>query len=234
MPEPAIEIKEVAFAWNSNGTVITIPDFSVMQGERLFISGPSGSGKSTLLNLLGGMLRPQEGLISILGNDLTSLKNSKVDRLRAEAMGVIFQQFNLIPYLSVIDNVTLPCSLSSVRKASAESHYGSLDEGARYLLAQLGLDDNALLTRSVMALSTGQQQRVAVARALLGNPKIVLADEPTSALDTDLRDQFLHLLTDLCDHFNTTLLFVSHDAALQKYFERVETLTPSESGGFVL
>lgn len=234
MTTPALEINNLVFAWQPDQSTLTIHRFAVEQGERLFIRGPSGSGKSTLLNLLGGMLTPVSGELRLLGHDLTRCSSSKIDQMRAEHMGIIFQQFNLIPYLNVMDNVTLPCQLSIAKKNAARSIYGSLEEGALYLLDKLGLADQSVLQRQVTSLSTGQQQRVAVARALLGQPKVVLADEPTSALDTDLRDQFITLLLDLCEEANSTLLFVSHDPVLQPYFSRVETLKPSPEGGFYL
>lgn len=234
MSEWAIEIEDLQFSWHLNDPILTVADFKVAKGEALFIRGPSGSGKSTLLNLLGGLVQPTQGRVALLGQELAQLSASQIDHFRAANTGVIFQQFNLLPYLSVLDNVILPCRFSAQRKAAAIERYGSLEQGASDLLARLGLADVTLQQRSALALSTGQQQRVAVARALLGAPKIVFADEPTSALDTELRDQFIDLLLGLCQDLNSTLLFVSHDASLQPRFSRVATMQPAQQGGYQL
>ena len=234
MSEWAIEIEDLHFAWRGHEPILEIPEFKLARGESLFIRGPSGSGKSTLLNLLGGLIQPVQGRVALLGQDLSQLSASQVDRLRAAHTGVIFQQFNLLPYLNVIDNVTLPCRFSKQRKADAIARYGSLEQGTKDLLARLGLDDQQLQQRRVLQLSTGQQQRVAVARALLGAPQIVFADEPTSALDTELRDQFIELLLELCHSVNSTLLFVSHDPSLQSHFSQLATLQPAAQGGYRL
>lgn len=230
----AVEIDALTFKWNRHTHGITVPYFELKQGESVFIKGPSGSGKSTLLNLLGGMIAPSSGSIKILEQDVGAFTSRKMDRFRADHIGFIFQQFNLLPHLDLIDNVTLPCHFSASRKMRAEEKYGSVSEGANYLLQELGLGDSLTKGRKVLALSTGQQQRVAVARAMLGSPELIIADEPTSALDTEHRDMFMQLLCKQCESVGAALMMVSHDPNLEQYFSRVERLVPSTDGGFTL
>lgn len=230
----AVEIESLAFDWNPNGQGIRVPSFHLEKAERVFIKGPSGSGKSTLLNLLGGMIAPTSGNIKLLGRDISGLSSRKMDRFRADHIGFIFQQFNLLPHLSLIDNVTLPCHFSALRRQRAEEKYASAAAGAEHLLVELGLADIDITERKVAALSSGQQQRVAVARAMLGSPEIIIADEPTSALDTEHRDKFIQLLCQQCESVGAALMMVSHDPNLEQYFPRVEYLTPSDNGGYCL
>ena len=217
-----IKINDLCFSWK-NTPVINIEKLHVAAGQHLFIEGPSGSGKSTLLNLLAGVLTPQQGKISILGQSLNQLSNSQKDVFRADNIGFIFQQFNLIPYLSVIDNITLPCSFSKKRKAKTLSRTDNLNSDLKgeaiRLLNALGLDDESLFKRSVNELSVGQQQRVAAARAMLGSPEIIIADEPTSALDIENRESFINTLFSECKKESITLIFVSHDTSLKAHFE---------------
>jgi len=213
-----INLTNLRFTWNKE-EVINIKSLDIEKGHHLFIEGPSGSGKSTLLNLLGGVLTPQSGEISILGQSLNQLSSSKKDTFRANHIGFIFQQFNLLPYLSVLDNITLPCSFSKIRKNKALKNSQSLEEEAIRLLNALGIRGSELLQRSVNELSVGQQQRVAVARAMLGSPEIIIADEPTSALDSDNRQSFIKVLFDECEKADITLIFVSHDASLKAHFK---------------
>ncbi len=222
---PAVAITELRFRWRPDRPwVLDIPAFALAAGERLFLAGPSGSGKSTLLALIAGIHRTTEGKIAVLGADLTSLSGSARDRLRADRLGVIFQIFNLLPYLSVLENVTLPCRFSSARRARAIAATGSVAAEARRLLAHLGLDDPNLERRTAAELSVGQQQRVAAARALIGRPELIIADEPTSALDADRRLDFVELLRRECASVGTALLFVSHDRSLASHFDRVAEL----------
>lgn len=218
----AIELDDLHFRWpGSRGEVLSIPDFTVAGGERVFVHGPSGSGKSTLLGLIGGVLAPGSGSLRVFGHDLAAMSPAARDRFRADHVGFIFQQFNLLPYLGVIDNVLLGARFSPRRS----THLGADGAAeARRCLAALGLDDQELLAATVNALSVGQQQRVAVARALLGAPALVIADEPTSALDADNRGAFLRLLFAECARSSATLLFVSHDPALSDGFDRVVEL----------
>jgi putative ABC transport system ATP-binding protein len=221
----AVRLEGVAFRWSDRSPfVLRIEELSIARGERIFIHGPSGSGKSTLLSLIGGVLTPDQGVVSVLGESINRLSGPQRDAFRADHIGFIFQLFNLIPYLSVIENVTLPCAFSGRRRLNANSGGRSPRDEALRLLDRLSLAE-ALLLRRATDLSVGQQQRVAVARALIGSPEIVVADEPTSALDTDLRRTFLELLMDECRSRQTTLIFVSHDLALRGLFDRALALS---------
>lgn len=218
MEAPAVEIEGLRFAWSRSApAVLDIEHFEIARGERLFLRGPSGSGKSTLLGLIAGILTPDQGRISVLGTEISALSSAERDRVRGDQLGVIFQLFNLVPYLSVVQNVTLPLRFSQHRRAALTQ---PPEAEATRLLAQLGLTDPAILKRKVVDLSVGQQQRVAAARALIGSPALVIADEPTSALDADARDRFIELLSTEAAHSGAALLFVSHDAALAARFER--------------
>jgi putative ABC transport system ATP-binding protein len=216
MTEPAVDIADLRFAWTPGRPVLDLPRLVIARGERVFLRGPSGSGKSTLLGIVGGVLAPQSGTVRVLGEDLGRLSASRRDALRADSIGFVFQMFNLLPYLSVVDNVTLPARFSRRRR---ERVGADLVGAARRLLGALGLGPG-LLARPVAELSIGQQQRVAAARALLGSPGLVIADESTSALDADAREAFLALLMQECASAGTTLLFVSHDTALGRLFDR--------------
>lgn len=215
-----IQFENVRYGWQTDVPVLEVPHFQVGRAERLFLRGPSGSGKSTFLGLLSGVLSPWQGTVTVLGQDLTRLSSGKRDQFRADHLGIVFQMFNLLPYLSVTDNVCLPCRFSSYRKIRARHrHDETIQQEAHRLLHQLQLDES-LWGRPVSTLSVGQQQRVAVARALIGKPEVIIADEPTSALDTDRRDAFLDLLLNECRMEGTSLIFVSHDSSLASRFDR--------------
>jgi putative ABC transport system ATP-binding protein len=214
----AVALEDVSFGWKPDSPVLSIAALKIERGERVFIEGPSGSGKSTLLGLIGGVLLPRQGSLRVLGQDLSAMSGSQRDQFRARHIGFIFQMFNLIPYLAVGANVTLPLQFSPARREGLAGASPAAE--ATRLLAALGLHDPALLGRPVTQLSIGQQQRVAAARALIGRPQIVIADEPTSSLDADSRADFLRLLMSECAVNRTTLLFVSHDTALSSQFDR--------------
>ena len=215
---PVVELEALSFTWpRQRAPTLDIPRWSVQAGDRVFLHGPSGSGKSTLLAVLGGVLVPQSGTVKILGQDLARMRAAARDRFRADHIGFIFQLFNLVPYLSVLENVVLPCRFSARRRARALATGTSVADAARRLLAHLDIGPE-LLSRPVTELSVGQQQRVAAARALLGRPELVVADEPTSALDADRQQAFLHLLLEECAAAGAALLFVSHDRRLSTAF----------------
>lgn len=188
------------------------------RGERVLLLGASGSGKSTLLNLICGVIAPTSGRVEVLGNDLGGLGGAARDRFRAAHFGILFQMFNLLPYLSAVDNVILPLGFAPERRQRA----GPGDGEARRLLARLGVAEVA--DEPAASLSVGQQQRVAAARGMIGTPPIVVADEPTSALDTDTQDAFLALLFAELDRTGASLLMVSHDPSLRRRFDRVVRL----------
>ena len=222
MDGPAIEISKLRFGWKSGECLLAIDGFAVGRGERVFLHGPSGSGKSSLLGLVGGVLMPQAGEIRVLGQAWGELPASRRDRFRGDHIGFLFQQFNLLPYLGLIDNVLLPIRYSKLRRQRC----GTAPEAeATRLLAALGLEGEALFSRPVGELSVGQQQRAAAARALLGRPELVVADEPTSALDEAARDAFLSLLMEQCMASGATLLFVSHEHSLAAGFDRSVSLS---------
>ncbi len=168
---------------------------------------------------------PQAGGVRILNTSLNELSGPHRDSFRAAHIGFIFQMFNLIPYLSLLENVTLPCRFSPSRRRTALSNSGSLEDEARRLVSHLGLDVQTLTGRPVTELSVGQQQRVAAARALIGRPELIVADEPTSSLDADVRSSFLELLFAEVEATGASLVFVSHDASLRSLFDRSISLT---------
>ena len=221
-----INLSNVIFRWRLGDVfVLDVAEFSVATGECVFISGPSGSGKSTLLNLLGGVVQTQYGKIVVGQTDISELSAPERDLYRADHIGLLFQMFNLMPFLSILDNVTLPCRFSLIRKLRAVEKSGSVEAEARRLLCRMGLDIEEIGHRSVNLLSTGQQQRVAAARALLGSPEFIVADEPTSALDADTKFAFLDLLFEEVRTVGSTLVFVSHDNDLGARFDRAISLS---------
>jgi len=224
MSFPAVFLRDVRFGYAAKTPVLSIASLEINAGVRLFLKGASGSGKSTLLGLIAGILTPNAGQVDVLGENLTQMGSSQRDSFRAARLGVIFQIFNLLPYLPVGANVTLPCRFSAARAKAAEA-VGGVDMEARRLLDRLGLDADAVWTKRSTDLSVGQQQRVAAARALIGRPGLILADEPTSALDADSRDAFIQLLNEECDAAGAALIFVSHDGALARHFDQALDLS---------
>ena len=211
----ALHSAGLGFQWQKSQPLLRYPDIHLPVGEHLFLRGPSGSGKSTLMSLMGGLVVPTEGSLRVLETDLSTLSGGQRDRFRANYIGVIFQQFNLVPYLNPLGNVQLPCRLSHQRREKALPTMG---DAARSLLRALDIPDT-LWQRPVTQLSVGQQQRVAAARALIGAPELILADEPTSALDTNNRDRFIELLLGLAAEQGASVVFVSHDQSLASRFD---------------
>ena len=221
MDEAIIDLNNVCFRWKNSGSILLdIPEFRMKQHEHVFLQGPSGCGKSTLLALVGGILVSESGSLKVLGQELINLSRSGRDAFRVDHIGFIFQLFNLLPYLSIEENVMLPLSFSSIRaRRAGRTKLDRLNE-ARRLLKALALEEQQAKKSLVIELSVGQQQRVAVARSLIGTPELIIADEPTSALDVDLRHSFLELLFGECKKAGSTLLFVSHDSTLSDFFNR--------------
>lgn len=225
---PVVELQQVVFRWSETAEpTLDIPQFRIQAGEHLFIKGPSGCGKSTLLSLLTGINRPQQGNVYVLGQNLSAMKGSQRDRFRADHLGYIFQQFNLLPYLSVVENVTLPCRFSALRKQRVQ---GDLHHEAKQLLDRLHLP-SSYINKPVVELSIGQQQRVAAARALIGAPPLIIADEPTSSLDYENRAAFIELLMEQSNQAKSTLLFVSHDPTLESLFDQTVHLNKLNQAG---
>jgi putative ABC transport system ATP-binding protein len=223
MTDPALRIRDLVYRWpRQRVACLDIAALDIAAGERVFLHGPSGGGKSTLLGLLGGVAVPERGGIELLGQAITALGGRARDRFRADHIGFVFQQFNLLPWLSARDNVLLPCTFSARRRARADTAGGPLNEAAR-LLRHLDLAPD-LWHQPAAELSVGQQQRVAAARALIGQPEIIVADEPTSALDAPRQQAFIDLLLKEAGAAGAALLFVSHDARLAAHFDRVLAL----------
>ncbi len=209
------EISDLKFKYaQSSQTVLDIPQLNIKQGQSIFLYGPSGSGKSTLLEILAAVTQPQAGQIKILSQDMSALSASQKDQFRSKHIGYIFQQFNLIPYLSVAENINLPFLFNQKKKN--EKIYSRL-------IAALNIKN--IEHKKVNQLSIGQQQRVAAARALVFQPEIILADEPTSALDYNHRESFIKILFELSAEQNSTLVFVSHDMTLKPLFNTALDLT---------
>ena len=226
MPAPLLEIEALTYAWPGDpAPVIDGLDLVVDPGQRVFLAGASGSGKSTLLALIGGLVTPAGGRIRISGQDLATLSRARRDRFRADHLGVIFQQFNLLPWLDPVANVLLGCQFSPARRQRA----GNPERAATELLAAMGLAEDRW-TRRADELSVGEQQRVAAARALIGQPDLVLADEPTSALDADRRDVFIELLFAQAERAGSAILFVSHDRELANRFDATLELAELHAG----
>jgi putative ABC transport system ATP-binding protein len=215
---PAVlALEDVAFRWAGRAAfALEVPDFRLSRAETVLLLGESGSGKSTLLSLVCGTIMPDRGTVKVADADIGALSAGARDRFRAEQIGLIFQQFNLLPYASVLDNILLPLRFAPLRSTRVQDPQGA----ARALCLELGLPADTLGAQAG-SLSVGQQQRVAAARALIGAPPLIVADEPTSALDAATQATFLNLLFAQTRASGTTLLMVSHDARLAPHFDRV-------------
>ena len=218
---PAVELAGLRFAYRAGRDVLAIDRLVIDRGETVFLHGPSGSGKTTLLGILAGVLQATGGHVRVLGSDFAAISSGARDAFRARHLGYVFQMFNLIPYLSVRENILLPIRLDAHRRARLGPR--SFDEAVADIAGQLDIAD--MLESPISELSVGQQQRVAAARALIGSPEVIIADEPTSALDTDRREQFLQLLFASCKAAGATLIFVSHDHTLMPLFSRTVELS---------
>lgn len=213
-----LRIERLVYRWpGAERSTLGIGALSLASGESLFLYGPSGCGKSTLLSAIAGVVDVPKGVIHVADQDLGAVCGGTRDRFRVDHIGMIFQVFNLVPWLSALENVLLPCTFSQRRRARAGDNPART---ARRLLDELGLSDPSLASKPANELSVGQQQRVAAARALIGKPDLILADEPTSALDEATKAAFVDLLARECAEAGTALLFVSHDRSLERHFDR--------------
>ena len=221
--KPAIHLSKIDFCWGSVSYDfrIRVKDFQLKKNESGILVGPSGAGKSTLLSLICGILRPQKGITQILGENIESMPDSQKDRFRADHMGIIFQQFNLVPYLSAIDNVLLPLYFSPDRREASGEIQSKTNDEAKRLLDALGIASKTLGMQKAATLSIGQQQRVAAARAFIGSPELIIADEPTSSLDEKNQTEFLEQLFKQKDATGASLLMVSHNKHIAKRFDRI-------------
>lgn len=221
-----IQLKDVRYTYpdTPGKLVLNINDWVVTAGEQVFVHGPSGGGKSTLLNLLSGMLQADTGEVSVMGKRLDKISSRQRDRFRADHIGYIFQQFNLIPYLDAMDNIQL------AHQFAKENTSSSLKDDINSLLSSFHIPQSDW-QKPVAKLSIGQQQRIAIARAMINKPELLIADEPTSSLDQNNRDNFMTELMAMVLEHNTTLLFVSHDMSLAKHFKRVDALAEINTAG---
>ena len=210
----ALELQELRFAYGREGFTLWLPHLVIRPGESVALVGPSGSGKTTLLNLIAGILNPDSGSITLDGKCLSELGQHRRRRHRLASIGMIFQSFELLDYLDVRDNVLL-----QARLARGVSINDALEQRARVIAEELGLGEK--WHRPVDALSQGERQRVAVCRALLLDPPLVLADEPTGNLDPDNKQKVLDQLIALCVRDQRILLTVTHDHSLLHSFDRV-------------
>ena len=212
-----LEINNLKFFWAINEDFkIKINNFKIKKNEKVLLLGKSGSGKSTLLNLISGILKPISGSIKVESKELSLLSSSQLDNFRAENVGVIFQQFNLLNFISPIDNILLPCHFTNFKN----KNYKFFKERALSLGEKLNLDQKLLTKKNSNKLSVGQQQRISILRAVINMPKIILADEPTSALDQSNQDLFLEMLFGICHDEKVSLIMVSHDERLKSKFDK--------------
>lgn len=210
---PMIHIRQLKFSYPHSSFDLYVPELKIESPCSAAIVGPSGSGKTTLLHLMAGILTPSEGRIAVDDQQIVSMSDAARRQFRLRRVGMVFQNFELIEYLSVLDNVLLPC-----RIGNAISLTSQIRERAESLLASAGLKPH--VKKSVTKLSQGERQRVAICRALLTQPALLLADEPTGNLDPDTTEQVLSLLLDTVKQHNTTLVMVTHDHSLLHHFDR--------------
>ncbi|SOH94406.1 putative ABC transport system ATP-binding protein [Monaibacterium marinum] len=218
---PILHMDDVRYRWPGRTSFgLHVPNLTLAPAETVLLLGESGSGKSTLLSLICGTITAQSGRVSVAGTDIAALSAGQRDRFRAEQIGLIFQQFNLLPFASVQDNILLPLQFAPERRR----HVADRRAEAARLCHDLGLPDD-VMSAGAGTLSVGQQQRVAAARALIGTPPLIIADEPTSSLDAATQATFLELLFGQSRAHGTTVLMVSHDARLSSQFDRVLHMT---------
>ena len=210
-----LETQQLTYQYKS-GKTLYFPDIQLHTDEKILVVGPSGSGKSTFLNLLSGVLPIQKGSITLNANNYSAQTRQQLDQLRADHIGIIFQSLNLIPYLSGFENAALSLQFSKERR----THVSDIDTSIKHLAEGLGLTSE-ILAKQPKAMSIGQQQRIAVIRAMLGKPALILADEPTSALDPIATEQFMKELTRSIDPAKQAVIVVSHNPALIPLFDRV-------------
>ncbi len=210
-----VETENLTRIYGSGAAQVTALDhvsLYVDTGEFVAVMGPSGCGKSTLLHLIGGLDRPDEGLVRIDGQDLSALNDDDLTDLRRERIGFIFQFFNLIPTLDALDNTALPLVLGGTKPAAAQLR-------AAEWLEKLEVADRK--SHRPDELSGGQRQRVAIARALVTEPSLILADEPTGNLDSSAADDFAVLLRETVDRWGRSILLVTHDPRISSYADRI-------------
>ena len=211
-----IEINDLLFEWkNKKQFSLKIKELKIQNKKKIIIFGRSGSGKSTLLNLISGILSPTSGTLCVKNIEINQLSQKKKDQFRANNIGVIFQQFNILDYLSPLQNILLPCFFTQFKKHDKEYFYNRPFD----LAEKLNIKKNILYQNNSKNLSEGQKQRIAILRAIVNKPFLILADEATSALDEINKNDFINLLMNLCNEEKVTLLMASHDTSLKKNFD---------------
>ena len=212
VPSQAVAVHDLAQRMGAS-EVLRISELVVNSGEIVCIRGRNGSGKTALLRLLMGLSRHDclSGEVSVLGQDIRRIGLSDLARLRADAIGFVFQHFPLVPHLSAVDNILLPCYFSARRKSEAQKRAESVANDAFRLIRKLSLQDPSRLAKKASEYSAGQQQRFAIARALIGKPSLVLADEPASAMDSHGKRAVYQLLQEECRATGATLICTTHD-----------------------
>lgn len=214
-PPAAIQISHVSKSFGQGQALVeAVKDVSLEAylGEMFFLVGPSGCGKTTLLSILCSTLKPTSGTVKVLGTDFASSSSRRLSRFRREHVGFVFQQFNLIPTLTITENVSVPLLLSGMGNAQA-------NRLAREALDRVGLGDKVALRPG--KLSGGQQQRVAIARALIHSPDLVVCDEPTSALDSETGHQIMETLTEVARDAKRSVIVVTHDPRILGFADRL-------------
>lgn len=207
-----ISTKNITFSYNKDQTFI-MPDLFCQAGSTILVTGNSGKGKTTYLHILAGLLQPNSGEIVIDTKEITHLKGSKADKFRGKNIGVVFQKSHFIASLSVLENLEMASWLATGKKHKIR---------AKELLQKLDISEQAHKLPS--QLSVGQQQRVSIARALMNEPKVLLADEPTSSLDDKNADNVIELLENLSKEYKTALIIVTHDNRIKQKFTNQITM----------
>ena len=207
-----IELRNVEFSYNNSGS-FRFPDFNCEDGENHLIAGPSGCGKTTLLHLMAGLLRPQKGSIKVNGIDIAGLETSQVDLIRGKSIGIVFQKPYFVSSLNVGENIELALYFNKIKKSKAE---------ITTILDKLNIGDK--YNAKPRTLSQGEQQRLSIARAIVNKPSIILADEPTSSLDDAQCDNVMNLLLEQAKAQNASLIVVTHDSRVKKYFNKIYEL----------